>query len=659
MKALTKDEFEKRLKEKYGDKYEIIEYTSLNKPAIVKCKIHNKVIKKRAENMLKSYVCDDCRKYEKALALYQKVYEKVKDKFEIDFNDFIGKNMIGKIKLKCKKHNIVIEKRIDVVLNAKCPEVLCELCKNENPALVKNKKEENKNITNKRKKRIIKSTEDFIKYSKEVFGENRFDYSLVDYKDYNTPITLKCNICGTIFNVIPKKHFTYKYGGCPKCAGTKLTQEEFIDRLKRKYKDKFDYSLVKYKNYKTPVKIICNKCKTIFEVLPISLLYKNVKCPNCYKKEYRENRMKKLEEFIEDAINVHGDGRYDYSLVDYKGAHQKVNIICNKCGNIFSQKPNDHLNGYGCPYCSTTSSSYEEELYNFLKDLGIKNIIRKDRNVINPYELDILLPDYNLAIEIHGLFWHSLNSTNINKWNYLKNIHKQKVDMCESKGIRLLQIFENEWVFKKDIWKSIILSKLGIYDNIIYGRKCNIIRLNNSDVSKFLNENHLQGYIPAKINLALEYNGDIVMVATFGKSRFHKDENIYELYRFASLKYTKVIGGFSKLIRYFVNNYLKNGALLITYADRRYTSKLSNVYEKSNLFKFVKYTKPNYYYFVKSKYIKDIKLESRLNFQKHKLEKILDKFNSNLSEFENVILLNKHLNYCIIFDAGNMLYRLK
>ena len=59
--------------------------------------------------------------------------------------------------------------------------------------------------------------------------------------------------------------------------------------------------------------------------------------------------MKTTEQFIQDAIKVHGD-KFEYSLTDYKGAKIPIKIQC-KNNHIFEQRPNDHLNGFGCKIC--------------------------------------------------------------------------------------------------------------------------------------------------------------------------------------------------------------------------------------------------------------------------------------------------------------------
>ena len=60
--------------------------------------------------------------------------------------------------------------------------------------------------------------------------------------------------------------------------------------------------------------------------------------------------MSKTKNFIVKAVVKHGD-RYDYSLVNYVHCHTKVSITCRNHGE-FTQSPNNHLNGKGCPKCA-------------------------------------------------------------------------------------------------------------------------------------------------------------------------------------------------------------------------------------------------------------------------------------------------------------------
>lgn len=270
-------------------------------------------------------------------------------------------------------------------------------------------------------------------------------------------------------------------------------------------------------------------------------------------------------------------------------------------------------------------SQEEKKLF---KWIPIENKVSNTRGIISPYELDIYLPDFNLAIEYNGSYWHSEGRKE-------KEYHLNKTNLCNEKDIQLLHIFDFDDL---DIWKSMISNKLGLNEKI-YARKCIIKELEYKDVKDFLNENHLQGSCPSKINLGLFYNEELVEVMTFGKPRFNKKYN-YELLRLCTKKYTNLIGGASKLFKYFTRKYKGS---IISYANRRFSN--GNIYNQLG-FKELNKTEPNYWYTKKDKIL------SRYQCQKHKLNSLLEDFNPELSEYENM----SNNGYFRIYDCGNIVY---
>ena len=133
----------------------------------------------------------------------------------------------------------------------------------------------------------------------------------------------------------------------------KITQEEFLAKVKEKNKNNFDYSKVNYKGYNNKVTIICNNCKTEFEVDPKNLV-KGSGCPECAKKSRKTKKRKTTEQFIQEAKKIHGD-KYDYSKVNYINNKTNIEIICKEHGS-FLQSPKAHLMGCGCKKCSLKNS---------------------------------------------------------------------------------------------------------------------------------------------------------------------------------------------------------------------------------------------------------------------------------------------------------------
>lgn len=290
-------------------------------------------------------------------------------------------------------------------------------------------------------------------------------------------------------------------------------------------------------------------------------------------------------------------------------------------------------------------SRKEEELFNYINSFDL-NILRNDRAHISPLELDILVPDSNIAFEFNGLYWHSYGINNVNSkqenLRYMKNRHFIKTNTARLKSIQLFHIFENEWIdpVKQNIWKSQISNALKQNKKTIGARKCEIVEISHNDSSLFLDNNHLQGKSVSGIQIALKYNDEIVSLMTFGKSRYDKSID-YEMMRFCSKLYTQVPGAASKLLKYFINKYKPTG--LVSYANARWSN--GHLYKTLN-FKEESFSNPNYFYYHSSN---PSALFSRVQFQKHKLESKLDTFDASKTEMQNMI----ENGYRAIFDAGN------
>jgi len=260
-------------------------------------------------------------------------------------------------------------------------------------------------------------------------------------------------------------------------------------------------------------------------------------------------------------------------------------------------------------------SSIEHEIVEWLKTLGVEPRVR-DRTTIKPYELDVVVG--NLAIEVNGIYWHSFDHLETNEE---RNRHLHKLQLCEAAGISLIQFTDIEWNSKRDIIKSIILNRLG-KANKIFARKTVVKHISNSTIRDFLLENHFQGHVPAKVNLGLYLGDELVAVMNFGKPRFAKNAE-WELLRFATKKNVMVVGGAQKLLTAFKKEH--KGSIL-SYSDRM---KFSGKMYSTLGFVQIKVNGPSYFYTDKNV------LMSRVKFQKHKLHKMFNNFDPNLSEAQN------------------------
>jgi hypothetical protein len=310
-----------------------------------------------------------------------------------------------------------------------------------------------------------------------------------------------------------------------------------------------------------------------------------------------------------------------------------------QCGHEYSYDVK-YQGHHKCPKCYPVRSRKQYEIYDWLS--GVAQCRFNDRQIIKPMEIDIVYG--NIGIEYDSLMYHSYGYSSVSWLNNTKeekNKHKSKTILCESAGVQLLHVFSNEWKHKQEIWKSVILNKLGVLPKI-YARKCQIKDVSPSDAKKFLRENHLQGGVSQSIRLGLYYNDELVSLMTFGKSRYNKSVQ-YELIRFCSKLNYSVVGGASKLLRHFERTY--NPQSIISYANRRWST--GGLYHKLG-FELTGSTPANYFYF-KKEYDE---LQSRVKFQKHKLKNILEVFDENLSESENMYVNG----YRKIYDSGNLVF---
>lgn len=218
-------------------------------------------------------------------------------------------------------------------------------------------------------------------------------------------------------------------------------------------------------------------------------------------------------------------------------------------GNEYRKFCDVHLYGFN-------KSAIEYDLDDFIKTLGV-NYLTNVNNIING-ELDLYFPEQNFAIEFNGCWWHSDKFKD-------KNYHYNKWKECLDKNIQLMFIWEDDWLYKNDIIKSIIKSKLGIYANRVFARNCELKEVSASDAKLFLNSYHLQGYSIDKVRLGLYYNNELISIMTFGKSRFKQNDD-FEIIRYCCKPDWQIVGGANKLYKNFKKLY-GNNKQIISYAD--------------------------------------------------------------------------------------------
>jgi hypothetical protein len=489
-----------------------------------------------------------------------------------------------------------------------------------------------------------KNNPDFVK---KICKQCNIAYSVSFYKrKKSTYCSKKCSNANIdVLNKMREsqsKTYDEKYGGLHPMQ-TEETKVNFKKSILNKY-GVTSYSKLKEYNEKvkkTKLKRYNNEKYTNLEKIKSTCLEKygvdNVMKCNIIRDKINSKTKQFRYEFLKNYCTSRNI-EILFSEVEYIGYSfkNKYKFLCKTCSKQFETDVY-RLNHIFCNYCNPVDKdTIENEIYLFVKSIVAGDVIikRKDRTILNGKELDIYIPSKNIAIEFNGLYWHSENANKIKK-----NYHLNKSRSCISKGIRLVHVFENEWVFKKDIVKSILRNLLHVNVNKIYARNCVVKNLSQGEKNDFLENNHIQGKDKSSIQYGLFHNDELVSLMTFVKSRFDKKIQ-YEMYRYCNKLNTNIVGGASKLFKQFLNEYSPN--TIVSYSDKRYFD--GTVYQNLG-FNFIENTPPNYWY-ISPNYKS---LYNRMTFQKHKLEKVLGKYDINLTEWENML----QNGYDRIWDCGN------
>lgn len=328
----------------------------------------------------------------------------------------------------------------------------------------------------------------------------------------------------------------------------------------------------------------------------------------------------------------------------------KLTVIENPTGfgKYVSNKDINKIEKYACePHNVFSVSCLEKKVRAFVVSICKDEVLFNKRSVISDdkgvMELDIFIPAKKVAIEVNGIYWHSTNVVD-------NDFHLRKTKAAEKLGVRLIHIFEDEWKYKQEICKSVIASALGVYQNTYFARKCAVKCIDQKTYTDFLNNTHLQGTVNSKHRYGLFYNDELIQVIGIGHSRFSRDK--FELHRMCTKLFSRVTGGFSKLLKFAERDIKKlygiDNFQLISFVDR---AKFNGKGYESTGFEHVGDVKPSYYYI----HPNEFQHKNRMAFQKHKLAAQLENYDPSLSERENVL----NNGYLCIYDCGNKKYKLE
>lgn len=285
-----------------------------------------------------------------------------------------------------------------------------------------------------------------------------------------------------------------------------------------------------------------------------------------------------------------------------------------------------------------------DELYDELKSLIDEDSIKiHDKTVLKNLnqELDFYIPEKNLAVEVDGTYWHSQKLKD-------PKYHQNKSLECLNAGVRLIHIFEYEWIQDETREKIKQLLRNALSSNIktVYARKCYIKEIDTDIEKEFLNSYHLQGYASSSIKYGLysQQDDELLSIMTFGASRFNNQYQ-YELIRYCNKPEIRVIGGAEKLFKRFIKDH--NPEQIISYCS---LSKFSGgVYSRLGFNRADRFiTEPNYVW-VPCNFSNDKTVLTRYQTQ---IKKLKDQGLEIYGHTEDEIMQNR--GYFKIYDSGNM-----
>lgn len=500
----------------------------------------------------------------------------------------------------------------------------------------------------------------------------------------NTKHLIRCLWCGNTFMATPKSKMANAkrtgLHGCPKCtidqrfAADKANIREALKNLGFEIKEDFRSKL----EYVTARNTNC-PCGRWWKTKPEYLKSGRSFCRPC-------NDDKKRTRF--DQINKDRELVYDGTIKKYKAI---VTSITEKNYKQYKDiiNPSDlprtrsNVDGYQLDHIVPVVTCFRNGVpAELCADISNLRMVRRMDNAKKWSKPTESIPPklrkyFNQEELIHSKIRDNLDASDVNYQEYFKcgditynfkvgdtlvalwsfNMHKEQSLKSKgyilevrktaiANGYRPIIVFEHEVTCQKKfaITASRILNATGNSQRKIYARNCIVREVGVTEKGKFLKANHIQGPCGSTNNYGLWYKDELIAIMTFSPLRkFIKGGGTgeYELIRFATKLGTSVIGGASKLFKYFVRT--AKPVSVMSFSDNRWGS--GNVYAVLGMTKR-RETKQNYWYIV------DGEMHHRYAYAKHFLQNKLDLYDPNLSEYQNM-LMNGHDR---VWDCGSSVY---
>lgn len=527
-------EFIERAREVHGNRYSYAKtrFVGLSKKLAITCGVHGD-FETLAFQHLRGSNCIKCAG--KAKLTKEEFIEKAKavhgDRYDYSRVDYL--NNSTPVEVICHEHGPFFPKPINHIGNKSgCP--ACSGCKRT-------------------------TLDDFITRARAVHG-NKYDYSMVEYRDVDAQVTIICPEHGEFRQVAydHTKGHGCKVCGVAKCASSRrLGTAEFVRRAVAFHGDRYDYSKSKYTHIKGKVEIICKEHGPFWQMADGHTIKHG--CPRCVGLAPVSR-----EQFIELAIAVHGD-EYDYSGTEYESFISKASIAC-KVHGVFWQVAKTHASGHGCPKCAreATTSAGENEVSEWLKSVGF-GIVRNDREVLDGFEIDIYIPSRKVGIEFNSAYWHHDGRL------VHPRIHETKASRADKCGVGLVTVWDFDWMNKRELVQAMLLHRLGVgCGEKTNARDCAVLPVDSRVASSFYDRTHIQGAAWRSIaNHGLFLGDRMVACMSFSKGSSRRGKtgsDEWELTRYSTDGVVR--GGAGKLLAEFIREHSPHAVW--SFSDRQH-----------------------------------------------------------------------------------------
>ena len=457
----------------------------------------------------------------------------------------------------------------------------------------------------------------------------------------------KCVICSTLYTHIKRK--TYQVCGVECYNKLKPLQKirtytekqiELVIKLKKQGVSNLDIS----KQAKVNINTIKNIVKTEGLYLSKQISSKN---SGEGKRKYHQTVMETVGTDHERILHLIKkdveDGRGSVTYISSKYGLNGSGVVLS-----FKKRGWGHLIG-------NNSSGPEIEVQEYVKSIEKSAVVLNDRGVLGGKELDILIPEKKIAIEFNGLYYHSTKFLyngiylNYNKEEVFQSklhYHKQKTDKCAEYGIKLIHIFEDEWIKRKEQVKGYLKATLGLNSVKVYARKCESCIVSPVEAKEFVNQYHIQPMTKVpKYAIGLRFNGELVGLMCFDKHHRVNDNETIVLNRMVFKSDYTVVAGATKMLSKALSIFKeKEYKTIVTWSDNRWST--GNVYKLMGFIQSDQEVSPTYSYY-KTGY-------ERINKQSFKRDNLLKMVKDVTPEIQKMSekQLSELLGFYRIYDCG-------